>query len=178
MLTENQENAHLYQVHTQNCIHMVLNLDRICSAIIKSHPMRSNVLKTDLDKSLPSIQEIQTALGKLRQICVIGEQSPLPAFTLRFSACPDFPEQEFKIQRGFKCLASSPGPVFSYFWCSSTALHISVVFLFLTHLIKLMNMIINYNNLIISSGFILKLCMKKALLIHGLHIYAPVPCAN
>ncbi|KAF4091091.1 hypothetical protein AMELA_G00033210 [Ameiurus melas] len=44
---------------------------RICSAIIKSHPMRSNVLKTDLDKSLPSIQEIQAALVKLRQICVI-----------------------------------------------------------------------------------------------------------
>lgn len=37
--------------------------------------MRSNVLKTDLDKSLPNIQEIQTALVKLRQICVIGEQS-------------------------------------------------------------------------------------------------------
>ncbi|KAL6461415.1 hypothetical protein MHYP_G00295590 [Metynnis hypsauchen] len=44
---------------------------RICSAIIKSHPLRSDVLKTDLDKSLPNIQEIQTALVKLRQICVI-----------------------------------------------------------------------------------------------------------
>ncbi|TSK20052.1 Myotubularin-related protein 10 [Bagarius yarrelli] len=45
---------------------------RICSAIIKSHPMRSNILKTDLDKCLPSIQEIQSALVKLRQICVIA----------------------------------------------------------------------------------------------------------
>lgn len=54
---------------------LLLNFNRICSAIIKSHPMRSNVLKTDLDKSLPSIQEIQAALVKLRQICVIGEQS-------------------------------------------------------------------------------------------------------
>lgn len=56
-------------------INLLLNFDRICSAVIKSHPMRSNVLKTNLDKSLPSIQDIQTALVKLRQICVIGEQS-------------------------------------------------------------------------------------------------------
>lgn len=53
---------------------LLLNFDRICSAVIKSHPMRSNILKTDLNKSLPGIQEIQTALVKLRQICVIGEQ--------------------------------------------------------------------------------------------------------
>ncbi|XP_077084721.1 myotubularin-related protein 10 [Siphateles boraxobius] len=44
---------------------------RISSAIIKSHPLRSDVFKSDLDKNLPNIQDIQTALLKLRQICVI-----------------------------------------------------------------------------------------------------------
>nr|XP_023650807.1 myotubularin-related protein 10-like isoform X1 [Paramormyrops kingsleyae] len=48
------------------------NLDRrICSAITKSHPKCSDVLKSDLDRSLPNIQEIQAAFVRLRQICVI-----------------------------------------------------------------------------------------------------------
>ncbi|KAL2077142.1 hypothetical protein ACEWY4_026646 [Coilia grayii] len=44
---------------------------RICTAITKSHPQRSDVLKSDLDKQLPNIQEVQAALLKLRQACVI-----------------------------------------------------------------------------------------------------------
>uniref|UniRef100_A0A8C2KMK3 Myotubularin related protein 10 n=1 Tax=Cyprinus carpio TaxID=7962 RepID=A0A8C2KMK3_CYPCA len=44
---------------------------RISSAITKSHPLRSDVFKSDLDKTLPNIQDIQAALLKLRQICVI-----------------------------------------------------------------------------------------------------------
>uniref|UniRef100_A0A6Q2YTW2 Myotubularin phosphatase domain-containing protein n=1 Tax=Esox lucius TaxID=8010 RepID=A0A6Q2YTW2_ESOLU len=44
---------------------------RICSAITKSHPQRSDVIKSDLDKNLPNIQDIQAAFGKVRQICVI-----------------------------------------------------------------------------------------------------------
>ncbi|XP_064849541.1 myotubularin-related protein 10-like [Oncorhynchus masou masou] len=44
---------------------------RICSAITKSHPQRSDVLKSDLDKNLPNIQDIQAAFVKVRQICVI-----------------------------------------------------------------------------------------------------------
>lgn len=43
---------------------------RICNAITKSHPQRSDVYKSDLDKILPSIQEIQTAFVKLKQLCV------------------------------------------------------------------------------------------------------------
>ncbi|XP_071387756.1 myotubularin-related protein 10 isoform X2 [Centroberyx affinis] len=44
---------------------------RICTAITKSHPQRSEVLRSDLDKNLPNIQEIQSAFVKIRQICVI-----------------------------------------------------------------------------------------------------------
>ncbi|KAJ7986127.1 hypothetical protein DPEC_G00347570 [Dallia pectoralis] len=44
---------------------------RICRAITKSHPQRSDVMKSDLDKSLPNIQDIQAAFVKIRQICVI-----------------------------------------------------------------------------------------------------------
>uniref|UniRef100_A0A8C3YPW2 Myotubularin-related protein 10 n=1 Tax=Catagonus wagneri TaxID=51154 RepID=A0A8C3YPW2_9CETA len=43
---------------------------RICNAITKSHPQRSDVYKSDLDKTLPSIQEIQAAFAKLKQLCV------------------------------------------------------------------------------------------------------------
>uniref|UniRef100_A0A7N4PK28 Myotubularin-related protein 10 n=1 Tax=Sarcophilus harrisii TaxID=9305 RepID=A0A7N4PK28_SARHA len=43
---------------------------RICNAITKSHPQRSDVYKSDLDKNLPSIQEIQAAFVKLKQLCV------------------------------------------------------------------------------------------------------------
>ncbi|XP_062327111.1 myotubularin-related protein 10 [Osmerus eperlanus] len=44
---------------------------RINSAITKSHPQRSDVLRSDLDKSLPTIQDIQAAFVRVRQICVI-----------------------------------------------------------------------------------------------------------
>ncbi|KAG7468029.1 hypothetical protein MATL_G00138400 [Megalops atlanticus] len=44
---------------------------RICNAVTKSHPKRGDVLKSDLDKSLPSIQDVQAAFVRLRQICVI-----------------------------------------------------------------------------------------------------------
>uniref|UniRef100_A0A4X2LH69 Myotubularin-related protein 10 n=1 Tax=Vombatus ursinus TaxID=29139 RepID=A0A4X2LH69_VOMUR len=43
---------------------------RICNAITKSHPQRSDVYKSDLDKNLPNIQEIQAAFVKLKQLCV------------------------------------------------------------------------------------------------------------
>nr|AAH55074.1 Mtmr10 protein [Mus musculus] len=43
---------------------------RICNAITKSHPQRSDVYKSDLDKALPNIQEIQAAFVKLKQLCV------------------------------------------------------------------------------------------------------------
>ncbi|CAH7333861.1 myotubularin-related protein 10 [Phodopus roborovskii] len=43
---------------------------RICNAITKSHPQRSDVYKLDLDKTLPSIQEVQAAFVKLKQLCV------------------------------------------------------------------------------------------------------------
>ncbi|XP_058150813.1 myotubularin-related protein 10 isoform X2 [Dasypus novemcinctus] len=43
---------------------------RICNAITKSHPQRSDVYKSDLDKTLPSIQEIQAAFVKLKELCV------------------------------------------------------------------------------------------------------------
>ncbi|XP_074151066.1 myotubularin-related protein 10 isoform X1 [Sminthopsis crassicaudata] len=43
---------------------------RICNAITKSHPQRSDVYKSDLDKNLPGIQEIQAAFVKLKQLCV------------------------------------------------------------------------------------------------------------
>lgn len=43
---------------------------RICNAITKSHPQRSDVYKSDLDKTLPNIQDIQAAFVKLKQLCV------------------------------------------------------------------------------------------------------------
>ncbi|XP_042331481.1 myotubularin-related protein 10 isoform X1 [Sceloporus undulatus] len=43
---------------------------RICNAITRSHPQRSDVYKSDLDKGLPNIQEIQSAFLKLKQLCV------------------------------------------------------------------------------------------------------------
>ncbi|XP_053128063.1 myotubularin-related protein 10 isoform X2 [Hemicordylus capensis] len=43
---------------------------RICNAITRSHPQRSDVYKSDLDKSLPNIQDIQAAFLKLKQLCV------------------------------------------------------------------------------------------------------------
>ncbi|XP_053282214.1 myotubularin-related protein 10 [Pleuronectes platessa] len=44
---------------------------RIFTAITKSHPQRSDVFKSDLDKCLPDIQDIQCAFVKVRHICVI-----------------------------------------------------------------------------------------------------------
>lgn len=44
---------------------------RICNAITRSHPQRSDVYKSDLDKNLPTIQEIQAAFVKLKHLCVI-----------------------------------------------------------------------------------------------------------
>ncbi|KAL0618748.1 Myotubularin-related protein 10 [Plecturocebus cupreus] len=43
---------------------------RICNAVTKSHPQRSDVYKSDLDKTLPNIQEVQAAFVKLKQLCV------------------------------------------------------------------------------------------------------------
>ncbi|CAF99594.1 unnamed protein product, partial [Tetraodon nigroviridis] len=44
---------------------------KIFTAITKSHPQFSEVIKSDLDKCLPSLQEIQSAFIKVRQICVV-----------------------------------------------------------------------------------------------------------
>ncbi|KAM8878035.1 myotubularin-related protein 10 isoform 1-T2 [Synchiropus picturatus] len=44
---------------------------RIFGAIEKSHPLQSEVFRSDLDKCLPNIQEIQNSFSKIRQICVI-----------------------------------------------------------------------------------------------------------
>lgn len=46
---------------------------RIFTAITKSHPQYSDVIKSDLDKCLPSLQDVQSAFIKVRQICVVGE---------------------------------------------------------------------------------------------------------
>ncbi|XP_037344094.2 myotubularin-related protein 10 [Pungitius pungitius] len=44
---------------------------RFIPAITKSHPQRSEVSRSDLDKCLPNIQDLQSAFIKLRHICVI-----------------------------------------------------------------------------------------------------------
>lgn len=54
-------------------IYLCFVLCRIFTAITKSHPQRSEVIKSDLDKCLPTILDIQCAFVKIRQICVIGE---------------------------------------------------------------------------------------------------------
>ncbi|XP_033840185.1 myotubularin-related protein 10 [Periophthalmus magnuspinnatus] len=46
-------------------------IERILNAITKSHPHHSEVIRVDLDKGLPNIQDIQSAFSKIRQICVI-----------------------------------------------------------------------------------------------------------
>ncbi|XP_063782317.1 myotubularin-related protein 10 [Pseudophryne corroboree] len=43
---------------------------RICGGITRSHPLRSDVYKCDLDHGLPTIQDIQAAFSKLKQLCV------------------------------------------------------------------------------------------------------------
>lgn len=51
----------------------VLCCCRIFAAITKSHPQRNEPFRSDLDKILPSILDIQSAFVKLRQICILGE---------------------------------------------------------------------------------------------------------
>lgn len=53
--------------------HQCLCYGRFFTAIIKSHPQRNEVVRSDLEKFLPSIQDIQSAFVKVRQICVVGE---------------------------------------------------------------------------------------------------------
>ncbi|XP_038644624.1 myotubularin-related protein 10-like, partial [Scyliorhinus canicula] len=43
---------------------------RILKAIAQSHPEKSEVFKSDLDKNLPSISEVQAALVRLKQMCI------------------------------------------------------------------------------------------------------------
>ncbi|XP_056425798.1 myotubularin-related protein 10 [Hyla sarda] len=43
---------------------------RICGGITRSHPLRSDVYKCDLDHGLPTLQDIQTAFSKLKQLSV------------------------------------------------------------------------------------------------------------
>ncbi|KAM4038015.1 myotubularin-related protein 10 [Anomaloglossus baeobatrachus] len=43
---------------------------RICGGITRSHPLRSEVYKCDLDHGLPTLQDIQSAFTKLKQLCV------------------------------------------------------------------------------------------------------------
>ncbi|KAF6722677.1 Myotubularin-related protein 10 [Oryzias melastigma] len=44
---------------------------RIFTAIRKSHPQNSDATTLELDKNLPTIQEIHSAFAKIRQICVL-----------------------------------------------------------------------------------------------------------
>ncbi|XP_041642278.1 myotubularin-related protein 10 isoform X2 [Cheilinus undulatus] len=44
---------------------------RVFTAVTKSHPQRGEVIRLDLDKCLPNIQDIQSAFVRVRQICVI-----------------------------------------------------------------------------------------------------------
>lgn len=62
---------HLGQYVTPAC--SALCCCRVFTAITKSHPQRNDVVKSDLDKFLPNIQDIQCAFAKVRQICVVGE---------------------------------------------------------------------------------------------------------
>ncbi|KAG8575946.1 hypothetical protein GDO81_009718 [Engystomops pustulosus] len=43
---------------------------RICGGITRSHPLRSDVYKCDLDHGLPVLQDIQTSFTKLKQLCM------------------------------------------------------------------------------------------------------------
>ncbi|KAM9313038.1 myotubularin-related protein 10 isoform 1-T1 [Gastrophryne carolinensis] len=43
---------------------------RVCGAITRSHPLRSDVYKCDLDHGLPTNTDIQAAFNKLKQLCV------------------------------------------------------------------------------------------------------------
>ncbi|KAM4596462.1 myotubularin-related protein 10 isoform 1-T3 [Fundulus diaphanus] len=46
-------------------------VEKILTAITKSHRQRQEVIVSDLDKSLPNIQDIQSAFVKARQICTL-----------------------------------------------------------------------------------------------------------
>lgn len=59
----------------QQCEHLLLFFCRIFTAIRKSHPQNSDATTLELDKNLPTIQEIHSAFAKIRQICVLGELS-------------------------------------------------------------------------------------------------------
>lgn len=43
---------------------------RILQAIAQSHPEKSGVFKSDLDKSLPRVLDVQAALVRLKQLCI------------------------------------------------------------------------------------------------------------
>ncbi|XP_068131684.1 myotubularin-related protein 10 [Hyperolius riggenbachi] len=43
---------------------------RVCGGITRSHPLRSDVYKCDLDHGLPTIQDVQAAFTKFKQLCV------------------------------------------------------------------------------------------------------------
>ncbi|XP_069769363.1 myotubularin-related protein 10-like, partial [Narcine bancroftii] len=43
---------------------------RILKAIAQSHPEKSEVFKSDLDKMLPRVSEVQAALVRLKQLCI------------------------------------------------------------------------------------------------------------
>ncbi|KAM4677600.1 myotubularin-related protein 10 [Discoglossus pictus] len=43
---------------------------RVCNGIIRSHPLRNDVYKCDLDQNLPLILDIQASFCKLKQLCV------------------------------------------------------------------------------------------------------------
>ncbi|KAL4660776.1 myotubularin-related protein 10-like [Arapaima gigas] len=57
----------------RNVAHQWMLEQRVCSSVTRSHPKRSDVFQSNLDKSLPSIQDVQASLIKLKQICVIAE---------------------------------------------------------------------------------------------------------
>ncbi|XP_056134069.1 myotubularin-related protein 10 [Lampris incognitus] len=67
----NNGSALIRMASISNQMHQRRVYQRICAAITKSHPQRGDVHSLDLDKSLPNIQDIQSAFVKIRQVCVI-----------------------------------------------------------------------------------------------------------
>ncbi|XP_058011850.1 myotubularin-related protein 10 isoform X1 [Ahaetulla prasina] len=63
-------NALVRMAHIKDSLQQRKIDQRICNAVTRSHPQRSDVYKSDLDKCLPNVQEIQTAFLKLKQLCV------------------------------------------------------------------------------------------------------------
>lgn len=76
---------------------------RICNAVTKSHPQRSDVYKSDLDKTLPSIQETQAAFVRLKQLCVNGNSHLLPRVCARAdgrpASCEALQERQSSLER-------------------------------------------------------------------------------